>query len=172
MKANNGLGNIPERDEWETPKELFNILDDQYQFDFDCCARENNRKALYFSNDFLKWYDNNYFDRRRYKCWMNPPFSKASDMFKHFFKSVKHGVAIYRCDNFETKIWQDIIFPNCDWIFIPKGRVVYEGMNGNGSRFPSALIGVGVDTPIGLEGQAFKFSTIDDMKNARKHKDL
>ena len=81
----------------------------------------------------------------------NPPFSKATEMFEHFFKVV-YGVAIYRRDNFETKIWQQLIFPNASWIFIPNKRIVYEGMQGNGSRFPSALIGFNVPKPIGLQG--------------------
>ena len=78
--------------------------------------------------------------------------AKAFEMFEHFFKVVKKGVAIYRCDNMETKVWQDVILKNATWIFIPKGRICYEGMKGKGSRFPSALIGYNVDTPKGLNG--------------------
>jgi hypothetical protein len=151
MKANNGSGNNPRRDEWETPKDLLIKLDKQYDFTFDCCANSKNRKAFNHSNNF-----ENVAYTKDYVCWMNPPFSKAKDMFKHFFKVVNFGVAIYRCDNLETKIWQDIIFANADWIFIPKGRVVYEGMNGKGSRFPSALIGVGVDPPKYVDGICLK----------------
>ena len=149
MKANNGSGNIPERDEWETPKELFIYLNRQYKFRFDCCATFNNKKCEVYSNCFetVKKYNIDIFI-----SWMNPPFSKAKEMFKHFFKVVDHGVAIYRCDNLETKIWQDIILPSADWIFIPKGRVVYEGMMGSGSRFPSALIGIGVYPPLNIDG--------------------
>jgi len=73
-------------------------------------------------------------------------------MFVHFFKVVKRGVAIYRCDNFETGLWQKIIFQNCDWVFIPNHRVCYEGLDGNGARFPSALIGIGVEPPKYING--------------------
>lgn len=157
MKANNGSGNNSSRDEWETPQELFDILNKQYDFVFDCCATEYNKKCFDFSNNFLNI---NYFRSRNFISWMNPPFSKAKEMFEHFFKVVCCGVAIYRCDNLETKIWQDVIFPNADWIFIPKGRVVYEGMEGNGSRFPSALIGVGVDPPKYLKGVCLKLKGV------------
>jgi hypothetical protein len=95
---------------------------------------------------------------------MNPPFSKAKKMFKHFFSFVEKGVAIYRCDNFETKIWQEVIFPNCDWVFIPNQRVVYEGMEGNGSRFPSALVGVGVDPPKYVDGICLKINYFNNEK--------
>jgi hypothetical protein len=73
-------------------------------------------------------------------------------MFEYFFKVVKKGVAIYRCDNLETGLWQKIIFPNADWIFFPKGRVNYEGLDGSGSRFPSALIGIGLGYPKNIDG--------------------
>jgi hypothetical protein len=66
------------------------------------------------------------------------------------------GVAIYRCDNFETGIWQKIIFPNATWIFIPDRRVCYEGLDGDGARFPSALIGFNVDFPNVLTGITLK----------------
>ena len=146
MHGNDGSGNIPDRDEWETPKELFDKLNKQYNFNFDCCANSINKKVNLFSNNFENEYS------RSCVMWMNPPFSNSLNMFEHFFRVVEYGVAIYRCDNLETKIWQDVILPNSDWIFIPKGRVVYEGMNGNGSRFPSALIGVGVKQPDNIDG--------------------
>ena len=141
MKANNGSGNNVERDDWETPKWLFDILNKQYKFDFDCCADENNKKCDYWQDDFL---DMDEFNSENDMTWMNPPFSKAEHMFDHFFDIIKKGVAIYRCDNMETKIWQELIFPNATWIFIPNRRIAYEGMEGNGSRFPSALIGLNV----------------------------
>ena len=146
MKANNGKGNNSLRDEWQTPQELFEKLHKQYHFKFDCCATSKNKKCNLYSEDFES------ISIIQKIAWMNPPFSLACKMFTHFFKSVKRVVAIYRCDNFETRIWQKVIFPNVDWIFIPDKRISYKGMDGNGSRFPSALIGVGVDIPKGLSG--------------------
>jgi len=147
MNANNGSGDNPSRDEWETPSWIFDPLMEQYNFDFDCCASEENAKTREFSRqDFQDIVDVGMVS------WMNPPFSKAYAMFKHFFKVVKSGVAIYRCDNLETALWQREILPNCSWIFIPDRRVSYEGLDGGGARFPSALIGVGLDVPKGLKG--------------------
>lgn len=147
MKGNNGTGNIEERDDWQTPQWLFKDLNKQYNFTFDCCAEENSTKCETWSSDFL-----DIIEVGNVACWMNPPFSKAMHMFDKFFNTIKRGVAIYRCDNIETKIWQDIIFKNATWIFIPKGRISYDGKDGKGSRFPSALIGFNVDTPKNIEG--------------------
>lgn len=154
MKANNGKGNNASRDMWETPQWLFNTLDKQYKFKFDCCATKENKKTQFYSNAFEKL---RFIDGVR-MAWMNPPFSKAYEMFKHFF-DVVYGVAIYRCDNFETKIWQQLIFPNTSWIFISNKRIIYESMQGKGSRFPSALIGFNVPKPIGLQGTILKVSS-------------
>jgi site-specific DNA-methyltransferase (adenine-specific) len=149
MKGNDGTGDVIERDEWETPQWLYAILHKQYEFNFDCCASSNNSKCNNWSEqDFLD-YDDAFIDEVH---WMNPPFSKAKEMFEHFFKVVGMGVAIYRCDNFETKIWQEVIFPNASWVFIPDKRIAYEGLVGGGSRFPSALIGFNVSSPKNVKG--------------------
>ena len=152
MSANDGTGNIPERDEWETEQELWNTLHTQYNFELDCCASETNRKVQYWAKN-IEW-----LNPTEQTVWMNPPFSKAKLMFIHFFKIVKSGVAIYRCDNMETKVWQEIILKNADWIFIPKGRISYTPFEtgnmrgGKGTRFPSALIGIGLEPPKNLKG--------------------
>lgn len=155
MKGNNGKGDHIGRDDWETPNILFDKLNSQYNFEFDCCATKENSKCSMFSNRFqeIKTKDD-------FISWMNPPFSKSKEMFEQFFKIVKKGVAIYRCDNMETKIYQDIILKNCDWIFIPQGRVAYyynpELRQGKGTRFPSALIGIGVPPPKNIKGVVLK----------------
>lgn len=147
MKANNGSGNNKTRDEWETPKWFFRKLKYQYKFNFDCCATNKNKKCLMYSKHFeiTKSISGGIY-------WMNPPFSRAYEMFRHFFKVVKKGIAIYRCDNFETKIWQEVIFPKASWIFISNKRIAYEGFEKISPRFPSALIGFNVDPPKGLDG--------------------
>ncbi|MFW6009422.1 MAG: DNA N-6-adenine-methyltransferase [archaeon] len=151
LRGNKGSGNIVERDLWQTPEELFYDLNYQYKFIFDCCANKENRKHLWFSNNF-ETIDKEYFKIIDGIAWMNPPFSKASKMFEHFFKVVLKGVCIFRCDNMETKLWQNIILKNATWILIPNKRINYEGMNGNGAVFPSALIGYNVDIPKNIDG--------------------
>jgi hypothetical protein len=147
MKANNGSGNTSERDGWRTNQILFDALDRQYHFRFDCCATAENTKCAKYSSNFEN--TNKVINGA---AWMNPPFSIARQMFVKFFKVVRSGVAIYRCENLETAIWQEIIFPGAYWVFIPNRRVSYEGMAGSGARFPSALVGVRVDAPMNLSG--------------------
>ena len=148
MKANNGKSNNILRDMWETPQELWDKLDKQYSFKFDCCADTKNTKTKAFAKDFLQ---HNLKTTGRV-CWMNPPFSVAWKMFEHFFGNVERGVAIYKCDNLETGLWQKVILPNASWLFIPNNRISYDGLDGGGVRFPSALIGFNVPKPKNLKG--------------------
>jgi len=151
-KGNDGKGNIPERDLWQTEQSFWNKLNKQYKFNFDCCASKENTKTERFS-DYFESINEVYGT-----AWMNPPFSNANRMFERFFKVVKQGVAIFRCDNMETKVWQEVILRNADWVFIPKGRVSYTPFetgnmrNGMGTRFPSALIGINVPPPQDIDG--------------------
>jgi len=151
MKGNDGTGNIIERDDWHTPQWLFDMLNAQYNFEFDCCADKDNKKCRLWHDNFVM-VGNEEAGLEEECCWMNPPFSKAETMFRHFFDTVGNGVCIYRCDNLETALWQNIILKNATWVFFPKGRISYEGKAGKGSRFPSALIGFNVPEPNGLDG--------------------
>lgn len=146
MKANNGKGNNINRDDWETPQELWDKLHKQYNFKYDCCATFNNRKTFGFTDDFLSISSLN-----NKVSWINPPFSKADIMIKHFFKVVNKGVGIYRIDNIETNLWY-FILNKTDWVFIIKGRINYKGHKGTGSRFGSALFGIGVLPPKNVKG--------------------
>lgn len=143
-KGNDGTGNNESRDLWRTEQKLWDKLNQQYGFTFDCCANKDNSKCSKFSNNFELI---NLIEVINEVCWMNPPFSIANRMFKHYSDIVKKGVCIFRCDNIETKVWQEQIFPHASWVFIPKGRVSYTPFDikirGGQTRFPSALIGYG-----------------------------
>ena len=153
-KGNDSVGNNPTRDLWQTEQGFWDKLNGIYNFGFDCCATEEDSKTREFSSNFQS------VGRVYTTAWMNPPFSKARDMFEHFFKVVSNGVAIYRFDNAETKIWQEVIFPNSSWVFIPKGRIPYTPFDitirGGITRFPSALIGLNVKELEGIEGVTIK----------------
>lgn len=149
------MTNTKERDEWRTPQDLFDKLHKQYEFTLDCCANRLNSKCLQWSSSFV----NEITGIIPHIYWMNPPFSKSYEMFKHFFevmdKGNNRGVAIFRCDNMETKVWQELIIPNASWILIPNKRICYEGLSNKSNRpvFASALIGYNVEIPENIEGR-------------------
>jgi len=142
------------RDDWRTPQELWNKLHKQYDFKMDCCAVRVNAKTPAYLSDFAD------FGFVNVMSWMNPPFSKAYEMFDLFLSRVWKGVAIYRADNMETKVWQ-MILSKADWVHFFPYRVKYEGHEGESPRFPSALIGLNVDFPKDLEGHTIKLRSVN-----------
>ena len=59
--------------DWETPQELFDMLDSQVHFTLDVCATKENAKCKQYytlKDDGLRqsWGDN--------VCWMNPPYGR------------------------------------------------------------------------------------------------
>jgi len=58
------------KQEWGTPPELFNHLNEHYCFDFDLAADESNHKTeSYFTVE-----DNALSKSWSGSCWLNPPY--------------------------------------------------------------------------------------------------
>ena len=68
---NNGLF-TSNKDNWETPQELFNKLNRIFSFELDVAADENNHKCdLYFSKE-----QNGLSQEWKSRNWMNPPYGR------------------------------------------------------------------------------------------------
>ena len=69
------------KDNWQTPIDLFEKLDDEFDFDIDvACDSKNNlcefgySEGLYGSSLTNDWHLSKY----HIKCWMNPPYSRGN----------------------------------------------------------------------------------------------
>ena len=64
-------------DEWETPQDLFDKLDNEFHFELDVCASDDNHKcSLYLTKlDMCYVWDN-------YRVWCNPPYSNIKNWVK------------------------------------------------------------------------------------------
>lgn len=60
-------------DLWETPKDLFDALNNEFHFDLDACAVPENTKCIRFyspaDNSLLKQWDG--------RVWCNPPYGRV-----------------------------------------------------------------------------------------------
>lgn len=63
-----------ENEVWETPQELFNILNDEFHFDIDVCATAENAKC----SKFFSPLDDGLSHDWQGVCWMNPPYGKKN----------------------------------------------------------------------------------------------
>ena len=62
-------------DEWSTPAGLFDALNDEFQFDLDVAASDDNAKC----ERYFTVVDNGLWQRwAPARCWMNPPYGSAS----------------------------------------------------------------------------------------------
>ena len=133
---------------------LFNHLNEQYNFKFDCCGTKENTRCLRYPRSG-KFTDINELNEI---AWMNPSQEKPDFMFEHFFKIIKGGIAIYRCDNMNSNIWQDIIIPKGHWVFILNEKQNNDNFIISELKFPTAIIGIGVNLPEGLNGRVLGLS--------------
>jgi phage N-6-adenine-methyltransferase len=132
---NSGLftSNTPE---WETPLDLFNKLDDEFNFTLDVCATPENAKCEeYFTREIdglsQEW---------RGVCWMNPPYGrKIGKWIKKAYEESLNGATVVcllpaRTD---TKWFHDYCMKG-EIRFI-KGRVHFCNHK-TGAPFPSMVV--------------------------------
>lgn len=138
-----GMANIKachssESDEWATPRDLFDKLNEVFRFDLDAAASEQN--ALCYE----------YYDIERdglsmswesYKAvWVNPPYSKLKDWLKKGAEEGKHTTVVMLVPaRTDTKAWQDYVIPNAADVHFIRGRLKF-GEAKNSAPFPSAIV--------------------------------
>lgn len=122
-------------DEWATPQDFFDKLNDEFHFTLDVCADETNHKcARYFSrND-----DGLAQDWGGDIIWCNPPYGK--EIGRWVKKCSEHkGVAVMLVPaRTDTRWFHDFIYGKADIRFV-KGRLKF-GNSKNSAPFPSMVV--------------------------------
>ena len=123
------------KQDWKTPKDFYDKLDKEFNFDFDPCPESNYTNGGSVNGLECEWGERNY-------C--NPPYkSKEQDAFiKKGFEEWKKGklVVFLIPARTDTKRFHDYILPNCkpeDIRFI-KGRLKFSDHE-NPAPFPSMV---------------------------------
>lgn len=124
--------------EWETPQELFDELDNEFNLILDpCCTRENVKCINYFTKeiDGLKqdW---------KWNVFMNPPYGKEiGKWMKKAYEESQKGITVVCLvpSRTDTRWWWDYAMKG-EIRFI-KGRLKFK-QNGksNSAPFPSAIV--------------------------------
>ena len=127
-------------DQWATPKELFDELNDEFEFTLDACASAWNFKH------------ENYFDESQNglkqewtgTVWMNPPYGREiGTWMRKAYESALNGATVVclvpaRTD---TKWFHEYAFKG--EVRFLKGRVKFVSHDSNESKpapFPSAIV--------------------------------
>jgi site-specific DNA-methyltransferase (adenine-specific) len=115
--------NLNHKDHWVTPKEFYDKLNEEFNFNFDPCPLHSDFDGL-----IIDWKERNF---------INPPYSrKLKEAFikKAFEESKKGKVCVMLLPvSTSTKIFHEIIYPNAELRFV-KGRIAFEGVNTFGKK--------------------------------------
>ena len=119
--------NLDHSNNWATPKDFYDKLDQEFNFDFDPCPL--NLGMITNENDglLIKWGNRNY---------INPPYSrkkKKKFVIKAIEESKKGKLCVMLLPvSTSTKLFHDHILPNAKEIRFIKGRIKFLGTNTKG----------------------------------------
>ena len=130
-----------ESNEWETPLDLYNKLNNIYKFTLDpCCTKESSKCDKYYTKE-----DNGIIeDWSNEVVFMNPPYGRQIGLWieKAYKESLKGAIVVCLIPaRTDTKYWHNFIFKYAKQILFIKGRISF--INGNKKApapFPSAII--------------------------------
>lgn len=124
---------------WETPQDFFDKLNTVYSFTLDACAENETAKV----SNYFTVEDDALTKDWKGVVWCNPPYGKEQVKFinKALSESKKHNstVVLLIPARPDTKVWQDIIFPNASKICFVRGRLKFGNASEN-APFPCALV--------------------------------
>ena len=128
-----------EKQTWETPQDFFNKLNDVFNFNLDSCAEVDTAKvANYYTVE-----DDALVQDWKGNVWCNPPYGREQIKFvnKALDESNKHKstVVLLIPARPDTKVWQNVIFPNASQVCFVKGRLRFGNSKEN-APFPCAVV--------------------------------
>lgn len=117
-----------QNDNWKTPAEVYNGLNEEFNFDFDPCPLNENPD---FNGLTIEWGKSNF---------VNPPYSDISNWCKKSYEEGQKGkiVVMLIPSRTDTQYWHDYIMKSDEIRFI-KGRLKF-GNSKNPAPFPSCIV--------------------------------
>lgn len=122
-------------DNWATPQDFFDKLNEEFQFTLDPCADEHNAKC---SKYFTKEDNGLEQDWSGEIVFCNPPYGRD---IKNWVKKARdsHAVTVMLIPaRTDTSYWHDYIFNKAEVRFL-RGRLKF-GDSKNSAPFPSAVV--------------------------------
>ena len=118
--------NLEHKDDWKTPKDFYDKLNEEFDFDFDPCPYQHNI-ATSWNGLEIEW---------GYSNFVNPPYSrKLKEAF--IMKAIEESKKGKKCVmllpvSTSTKIFHDYILPNKKEIRFIRRRLKFSGYNSKG----------------------------------------
>lgn len=119
--------NLNHSDNWATPKDFYDKLNDEFNFDFDPCPLYEGEITPDRDGLLIEWGKSNY---------VNPPYSrklKEAFVIKAINESKKGKLCVMLLPvSTSTKLFHEHILPNASDIRFVKGRIKFLGVNTKG----------------------------------------
>lgn len=118
------------KQDWKTPKKIYEELNKEFHFDFDPCP--SDIKVNWNNNGLsIDWGNSNF---------VNPPYKEINKWISKAYKEWKKGKTIVLLipSRTDTKWWHEFIMQATEIRFI-KGRLKFEGAK-NSAPFPSCVV--------------------------------
>lgn len=116
--------NLKHKDNWATPKDFYDKLNKEFNFNFDPCPFNDGEITPDKDGLIIEWGDRNY---------INPPYSRRlKELFvKKAIDESKQGklCVMLLPVSTSTVLFHDYIKPNAKEIRFVKGRIQFEGIN-------------------------------------------
>lgn len=125
-------------DEWATPEDFFNMINQEFHFNLDPCATSENHKCEKF---FTMEQNGLNMDWGGYRVFCNPPYSNIAEwVAKCYEEGCKENTLVCMLipARTDTRYFHDYILNRSEVRFI-KGRLKF-GQSKNPAPFPSMLV--------------------------------
>ena len=125
--------------EWNTPEDLYNTLNNEFNFTLDPCTNGENNKCDKFYTEKENGLTQ---DWSKDIVSMNPPYGRQISQWieKAYNESLKGSKVVCLIPSrTDTKYWHDFIFNKASEVRFIKGRLKFGGSK-NSAPFPSAII--------------------------------
>ena len=124
---------------WETPQELFDKLNNVFNFEVDIAAADDTAKCKkYYTKE-----DDGLVKDWVETCWCNPPYGREQikwvERASEEVMKYNNTIVMLIPARPDTKVWHNIIFKYAKAICFIKGRLKF-GNSKDSAPFPSAII--------------------------------
>ena len=129
------------RDDWETPDDLFDELNKEFNFFVDICASDDNKKCDHFIDKETDSLSIPSWGSCPGPIWCNPPYGRDIGLWvERCYQESQRGntVVLLIPARTDTKWFHEFVYNKAEIRFI-KGRLTFKGAKHN-APFPSMIV--------------------------------
>jgi len=124
-----------ERQDWGTPQDLFDKLNDEFSFTVDVCANSDNHKCDKYYTEIS---DGLWHSWENEVVWCNPPYNNITEWVKKAVNAHNCLTVMLIPARTDTKWFHGYIYGKYEIRFL-KGRLKF-GNSPNNAPFPSMIV--------------------------------